>query len=493
MVNLPRPSLFASSPGIEVLPRPQLQQLPPSAPTPLYQFGLTTLPHDTHAGSNSQLSETLRELLTVSKQLSVPALFGRGDGEAWTHSQEHYPALLRWKQQTVPALLAQISELLDQLNSSLTLRNYDQETSSAAVNLVLGHVVCSVARYLSPTLDASSSSEVPTHDGWVNDDTRNQASSILGDLSERASTSALPNASTIAKALLIDYVKPIFREIASSSSSSTNTVDPETGRKRPPAAGSSFIPHLDAQLGQHRFQSAANDNDASNLCPSRFALVLPAETARVATGSLLERNEALGCVNVLSWCVGNLQLGTGSDWSSVWPLIVPPLLTLLEHQQPRFRLRGTLLVHRLLLRPSTPSILPDGEGENEQHSIRRSGMILGRLLIRTGIGSLLERALHVNLTFIHDEQYAPALLSHSIGALRQLILLTTHPVFYLSPSSRSTDTPSEAGVGGTKLDEPDDCGKRRMEALFRSCPKASYQRGLTCLYHLRARDLGANW
>uniref|UniRef100_V5EXX3 Uncharacterized protein n=1 Tax=Kalmanozyma brasiliensis (strain GHG001) TaxID=1365824 RepID=V5EXX3_KALBG len=241
--------------------------------------------------------------------------------------------------------------------------------------------------------------------------------------------------SLVVKALLADYIKPIIQEAGLSSSGPQSSIDPITGRRKPPASQANFVSHLDANLGRHR-HSADEDEGASNLAPSRFALTLPSESR-----ALEERNEALGCTNVLSLILTHLSLTNESDWTAVWPLLIPPLLTLAEHPQPRFRLRGSALVYTLL---------------------ERGGEALAKLLLRTGIGSLLEKALHVNLTYIHDETYAAGLLSCSIGALRLLILLSTSPIAYRLPLS------GPGGVGEGRLSSAvGDCGEKRQESLTR--------------------------
>ncbi|SJX61550.1 uncharacterized protein SRS1_12535 [Sporisorium reilianum f. sp. reilianum] len=437
MVNLPKPTALTSSADLQILPRASLaSQLPaPSTPTCCYQFGLTTLPQQAQASLDSDANSILSRLLTLSQLLAIPTLFARGDGQAWTHSEQHYPALLQWREQHVPALLAQVEQLLSELAGS-----HIPPAGSQSLELVLGHTVSAVARYLPPhsvgvDSQPSRTRQASPEDGWTSNASQSKARDILATL--QSDRTQLPAPSTLATALLADYIKPIFHE-TTASSAPTSAVNPVTGRRNPPAAGSLFISHLDAHLGQHRFGSADEDNDAADLAPRRFALRSDVGEGMEEVG---ERNEALGCVNVLAWCLDVLRLESEADWSAVWPLIVPPLLTLLEHPQPRFRLRGSVVVHWLLRRPG-----------------REQG-VLGTMLVRTGIGSLLERALHVNLTYIHDELYAPALLEQSIGALRQLILLTTAPIVYRD-AAPSTDVPSTDGP-------EDDCGQRRMDALFR--------------------------
>ncbi|TKY86625.1 hypothetical protein EX895_004264 [Sporisorium graminicola] len=477
MVSLPKPSALTSSASIDILPRAHLPSpLPPfSTPSCCYQFGLTTLPQEADASLDTDVASILSRLLTLSQLLAIPTLFGRGDGQAWTHSEQHYPALLQWKEQQVPALLAHVEQLLGKLSESST--SGLPQPGSQIVELVLGHVVCAVARYISPgsvgvDSESSSSHKVTLEDGWTSSVCDTKARNALAALRSGSTSTHLPASSTIAKALLTDYIKPIFRETAASSSASTSSVDPTTGRLKPPASGSLFISHLDANLGQHRFSSAGEDSDASNLAPQRFALLVSPETLRTSATqgveeagvqSVGERNEALGCVNVLSWCVDALRLEGEADWSEVWPLVVPPLLTLLEHPQPRWRLRGSVIAHRLLLKPSRPVKAEDANAtEGRRHEV------LGNMLVRTGIGSLLERALHVNLTYIHDEQYAPGLLEQSIGALRQLVLLTTHPISYRVVGQ----TPPPDAAWSSLDDSEDDCGKRRMDALFRLVSEA---------------------
>lgn len=480
MVILPRPIGFTGDSGVLNLPSTNLSLLvPPNSTTTncCYQFGLTELPLKAQASIDNGLFDVLSRLFTLSQLLAVPTLFGRGDGQVWTHSEQQYPALLRWKEQRVPSLLAQLSESLQQLNKSNA--SSASGATSQTVHLVLGHVVCAVARYLplSPTFIDPGSTAPPTaphQDGWISEASSTQARVILSGLHSQHP----PSTSAIAPALLSDYIKPIIREAASSSSASISSVNPQTGRKNPPAAGSQFISPLDTNLGQHRFQSAGEDGDASNLVPRKFGAQLSNEVlekvgleASFGTGEACDdRNEALGCVNVLAWCLDHLQLEVESDWVDAWPLVVPALLTLLEHPQPRFRLQGSWLVHRLLSRPSRSEHVTEDMVEADPSAVRRRENVVGKMLIRTGIGSLLERGLHVNLTYVHDAEYAPALLYHSIGSLRQLILLTTHRIAYRDPSEPLLAPPliAPSEIKNTaSIDDRNDCGRRRMEALFR--------------------------
>ena len=433
MISIDKPSVSPVMDKIDILPGdpPSSQLSPLSKPQPSYRFDLTALPPETVSTLDADLVLTLNRLLTLSQHLAIPTLFASGDGQAWVHSQQHYPALLVWKEQQVPTLLAEVDQLLSQLDASKTSGN------SEPVELVVGQVVCAVVRYLPIRCIAV---DCEHHDGWTSDRSSITARSILSSLAQQSS-SKLPHPSTISESLLSDYIKPIFRETSASSCAPSSSIDAATGRAKPRPPGSRFISHFDANLGQHRFQSVDQDTSASDLVPQRFGLHLAEATGGEAAA---DRNEALGCVNVLAWCLENLSLETESVWANVWPLIVPPLLTLLEHPQPRFRTRGSQIVHALLSRPT----LAEGEAKRCQSAV------LGQLLVRTGIGSLLERALHVNLTYIHDEAYAAGLVAHSMAALRRLVVLTTDPIVFVDHGEGGGD--AEAG----------DCGQRRMESLF---------------------------
>ncbi|GAK63296.1 uncharacterized protein PAN0_003c1500 [Moesziomyces antarcticus] len=482
MVNLPKPTVFLDSIGLAGLSRPTSSRpaLAPAAERCLYQFGLAALPSHGSHDNNHDINSIAEQLLTLSCQLCIPAVFGRGDGQAWTLSESDYPALLRWKQQQVPTLLHKLFKLLEQLSS------VDSSQIGTQLDLVLGHVVCTLARFLppshvSPFPDPDTTSFIEGNqeidDGWIGRESKIEAHRILGRLGNEVLPTASLTTSAVAGSLLAHYIKPIVKETSKSSSASLSSVDPETGRKKAPATGALLVSYLDRNLGQHRFSSAADDNEASNLAPHQFALSLDsADVADDAQPALHERNEALGCVNVLAWCLDHLELETESDWNAAWPLLVPPLLTLLEHAQPRFRLRGSMLVHQLLDRPSTVADAsgPDTDADAGRDSMRKSRReaILGGLLLRTGIGSLLERALQVNLTYVHDATYAPALVGFSISALRRLILLTTHPIVWRDATQSPFDTPAAESAGpdagpDEKAGGVDDCGKRRMEALCR--------------------------
>lgn len=488
MVNLPKPTVFPDSTGLAGLSRQASSRpaLAPAAERCLYQFGLAALPPHGPQHNKDGIDSITDQLLRISRQLCIPAVFGRGDGQAWTLSESDYPALLRWKQQQVPTLLHQLSRLLEQLVSVDLNSSSGGSKGSTQLDLVLGHVVCTLARFLppshiSPFPDPDTTSFIEgiqeIDDGWIGRESKIEAHRILGRLGNEVLPAASLTTSAVATSLLADYIKPIVKETSKSSSASPSSVDPKTGRKKAPATGASLVSYLDRNLGQHRFSSAADDNEASNLAPHQFALSLDsADVAADEQPALSERNEALGCVNVLVWCLDHLELETESDWNGAWPLLVPPLLTLLEHAQPRFRLRGSMLTHQLLARPSGVADASgsdtDADAVRDSLRTRRREAILGGLLVRTGIGSLLERTLQVNLTYVHDATYAPALVRFSIGALRRLILLTTHPIVWRDPMQSPFHAPGPESPGpdagpDEKMGAVDDCGKRRMEALCR--------------------------
>ncbi|KAJ1311268.1 hypothetical protein OPQ81_009766 [Rhizoctonia solani] len=52
-----------------------------------------------------------------------------------------------------------------------------------------------------------------------------------------------------------------------------------------------------------------------------------------------------GCWNVLTWVLSNMN---GNDLETLWPLVIPPLLTLLDDYKPLYKLRGVNVTQALL-------------------------------------------------------------------------------------------------------------------------------------------------
>ncbi|KAG8977881.1 hypothetical protein FRC05_000409 [Tulasnella sp. 425] len=104
-----------------------------------------------------------------------------------------------------------------------------------------------------------------------------------------------------------------------------------------------------------------------------------------------------GCWNTLRWTVSQLQR---DDFEKLWPLLIPPLMTLLDDYQTIFRIKGIQVLHGLL----------------EQ--------VDGNLLKRTGIASLFSNSLLNSINRSTDPEIA-LILPLASRTLQMLIALTT--------------------------------------------------------------------
>ncbi|CAD6892309.1 unnamed protein product [Tilletia controversa] len=355
-----------------------------------------------------------------------------------------------WIRSTVPATLTQLRELLDQ-QAGESSSSSSSSSSDDGIEEKSAIVAC-VARFWTPGLRCfdeegegegegepqsvlRSDEDVEARaglDSWTTADNIAQARAVLDNPFLNRNGDSLK----IALYLLQHYIRPLF-----SLATSTNPqLDPDTGRARradplltsvPATSGTSEV---DAALWRGR-AGHAGSNDGLELlgCPLEFESDERQDCMR-------RRNAALGCWNVLGWCL--IQLGTrrqqrgsapsstsgpGIDlspsatgtasskastaWEQHWHLVLPPLLTLLEDSDPHFRLLGTRLLLTAVLDPRSR----DGEG------------VPPSLLIRTNVVPLLMGALETSFTFITSGR-GHVLLDAALGAARKIVLLTTAPI-----------------------------------------------------------------
>ncbi|KAG8915987.1 hypothetical protein FRC01_003447 [Tulasnella sp. 417] len=109
------------------------------------------------------------------------------------------------------------------------------------------------------------------------------------------------------------------------------------------------------------------------------------------------KTEGRGCWNTLRWIVNQLQR---NDIESLWPLLIPPLMTLLDDHQTIFRIKGIQVLRGLLDR------------------------VDAKLLERTGIASLFSTSL-LNSTSRSTDPEISLILPLASGTLQRLIELTT--------------------------------------------------------------------
>ncbi|KAI0773742.1 hypothetical protein C8Q74DRAFT_1417939 [Fomes fomentarius] len=182
-------------------------------------------------------------------------------------------------------------------------------------------------------------------EAWVLEPAREVAQDIL-------SSYISPN-TELTERVLRDFIKPIFQP------NPHPQLNVETGRKLPRPAGGP-LGHLDYLEGQ-------------------------------------DWKSQLAISDVISWCITHTDARTVER---LWHLYIPPIMTLLDDHQARYKLQGARLVSQLLY--VTPA----------------------DLLRRTGIDTLLLTSLKTCLTFLHDPE-TPKLVRATVSATLRLIDLTT--------------------------------------------------------------------
>ncbi|KAF8963411.1 hypothetical protein BDZ97DRAFT_1919843 [Flammula alnicola] len=119
----------------------------------------------------------------------------------------------------------------------------------------------------------------------------------------------------------------------------------------------------------------------------------------------------LGVGKVVLWCV---RYAEEEAYENTWHLVIPPVMTLLDDYEARFKLQGVLVVQEML-----------------RHVPRD-------LLKRTGVSGLLRQSLRTCLSHLQSPE-TPELLKHAISASISLTLLTTSVAPGSKPSSDRFD------------------------------------------------------
>ncbi|EJD00972.1 uncharacterized protein FOMMEDRAFT_169184 [Fomitiporia mediterranea MF3/22] len=101
--------------------------------------------------------------------------------------------------------------------------------------------------------------------------------------------------------------------------------------------------------------------------------------------------------NLISWCISQIPT---QDFEQVWHLLIPPVMTFLDDYQSPYKLRGVMLVSKLLDRVSP------------------------NLLKRTGIAQLLMSSLSRTLMSLHDE-LSPRVIRTTVPVTLRLIEMIT--------------------------------------------------------------------
>ncbi|KAG6836921.1 hypothetical protein H0H93_001287 [Arthromyces matolae] len=106
---------------------------------------------------------------------------------------------------------------------------------------------------------------------------------------------------------------------------------------------------------------------------------------------------APGVANIVSWCVKHMQ----RDWyEALWPLIVPPVMALLDDFETRHKLCGVRIVSEMLRE------------------------VPGPLLKRTGVDGLIRASLNTCLAYLNEND-TPLLIAAAVDVYLTLTLLTT--------------------------------------------------------------------
>ncbi|KAF8495225.1 hypothetical protein F5888DRAFT_1713222 [Russula emetica] len=181
---------------------------------------------------------------------------------------------------------------------------------------------------------------------WISEDMRALSYEILG-LEEEPSL--------LLEEVFVKYIKPIFQ------ANPHPMLNLETSRKLPRTAGG-YAATQDAYEGQ-----------------------------------VWKTHPGIG--NVLLWCVQRIDT---DEYERLWYLVVPPVMTLLDDFEARYKLLGIQVVNAVLEHAPFP------------------------LLVRTGISELILASLNRALTFLHSP-HTPDILRAAIPAVTNLIERTTQP------------------------------------------------------------------
>ena len=152
---------------------------------------------------------------------------------------------------------------------------------------------------------------------------------------------------------------------------------------------------------------------------------------------LQSRHDGLGSINVLAWAVRTIASSFSPSssspssssasaahlqlWEEAWPLVVPPLLTLLDDSTIISRVLGARILYYGMLLPPSPTstsnsqITPEAPGATTAPTT---------LLIRTGLLPLFSSSLNTSLAFITDP-LSHLCLHDTLLTARMLALRTT--------------------------------------------------------------------
>lgn len=353
-------------------------------------------------------------------QLTPPLLLA--SFESWSYPQgssdeDRTQAALRrevvkqWVEEEVPKLLSRLHSLLNE-------RKGDSDVSA----FTKGCIVVACSAYISPRRESNgSTANNAGREPWTDAKNRRLAIAVLQHpfftSNQHGQITLTCLHPSLVSYLLIEYLKPIF------SASPSRNINVSTGR--------AAQVNVNLAKGTVAMSGGAQLDDevmwkGGDVGKSPGATVLGSPVlfdVEYGNDLIRRRHRALGCYNLLYVCCDSLLVAReGADvadpWKERWPLILPPLLAILEDSSPLYRLVGSQILSKTLLNRHF--------GESN----------VGSLLLQTGVATLLRQRLESNLTFISTELSA-ALLQSSAEALLLLSQATTSGLYQGFPAPRN--------------------------------------------------------
>jgi len=348
------------------------------------------------------------EIEEICWQLTPPLLFASID--SWYYpqgdSEEHrleasrrITAARRWVNQDVPSLL-------ERLHSCILEKG--QESRNSVSLEVKSSIVIATAVYISPrreqeaeNFEGNSSSN--SREPWITGANTKLAKTILCHPIVSLEPLQLPGPvcldTALVSYLLEVYIKPLFQSTPSRKINASTGRATKVDRNISDSAGLSSSAAL---MEDEIVWKGGDVEHAANMKILGSDLLFEVKSQ---PSFLQRRHRALGSSSVLYICflsIHAFHITGSSSWDHFWPLVLPPVLTLLEDSSPLYRLLGSQILNTTLF------------CNNEK------GALVGSLLLRTGVAALLRQTLESSLTFISAKLSAPLLQS----AAKSLILLS---------------------------------------------------------------------